>query len=67
MLSKKLSSKEKDNTIDLLRGCVNRICVTDDLKELIGLIGSANYYISRLADNRALELETKKVNDFLNE
>lgn len=67
MLDKPLTRIERDNEIDLLKGCINRICVTDDEKELIRMIGSANYRISRLAESRSLELEAKKVDDFLNE
>lgn len=65
MLDKPLRRRERDNTIDLLRGCVNRICVTDDKLELVRLMGSANYYISRLAENRILELENQEIDDFL--
>lgn len=62
---KVLSRQERDNMIDLLRGCVNRICVTDDERELIRLMGSANHYISRLAESRSLELENREIDNFL--
>lgn len=65
MLNKVLSYQERDNTIDLLRGCVNRICITDDKRELVRLMGSANYYISRLAESRILELENREIDNFL--
>lgn len=65
MLDKPLCRQERDNTIDLLRGCVNRICVTDDKRELVRLMGSANYYISRLGESRILELENREIDDFL--
>lgn len=67
MLDKPLTRRERDNEINLLEGCINRICITDNEKELIRMIGSANYRISRLAESRSLELEAKKVDDFLNE
>ena len=62
---KALSCKERNNTIDLLRDCVNRICVTDDDRELIRLMDSANHCISRLAESRSLELENREIDDFL--
>lgn len=65
MLNKVLSHQERNNTIDSLRGCVNRICVTDDERELVSLMGSANYYISRLAESRILELENREIDNFL--
>lgn len=65
MLDKPLCRQERDNTIDLLRGCVNRICITDDKRELVRLMGSANYHISRLAESRILELENREIDDFL--
>lgn len=65
MLDKPLSRKERDFEIDLLRGCVNRICVTDEKLELVRLVGSANYHISRLAESRILELENREIDNFL--
>lgn len=65
MLDKPLSRQERDNTIDLLRGCINRICVTDDKLELVRLTGSATCYISRLSESRILELENREIDDFL--
>lgn len=65
MLDKPLSRQERDNTIDSLRGCINRICVTDNKLELVRLTGSATYYISRLSESRILELENREIDDFL--
>lgn len=36
-----MTHKEMINKTDLLEGCVNRICVTDDYEEIISLYASA--------------------------
>lgn len=59
-LNKPLNYQEKSNLIDMLIGCKNRICVTDDIFELVKLQGYACEYISLLAQNRLLELELKQ-------
>ena len=63
MLDKPLSTTERHNAFDMLRGCCNRICVTDDPKELINLIGSAHYYVNLLAQSRILQLSEEVSSD----
>lgn len=40
--------QEASNNYDMLKGCVNRIFVTDDKEELISLYGGALHYLSLL-------------------
>ena len=60
LLDKPLTQIERDNSIDMLIGCKNRICVTDDVKELLSLVYSATYYINILAQSRYLELKERE-------
>lgn len=57
LLDKPLTLLERDNKIDMLEGCKNRICVTDDVGELLSLLYSATYYLNILAQSRYLELK----------
>lgn len=38
--------QKASNDYDMLKGCVNRIFVTDDKEELISLYGSSLHYLS---------------------
>lgn len=40
--------REASNDYDMLKGCVNRIFITDDIEELPRLYSSAMYYFSRI-------------------
>lgn len=60
LMDKPLTLNERDNAIGMLEGCKNRICVTYDVKELLSLVYSANYYINLLAQSRYLELKEDK-------
>lgn len=42
------SYKEASNDYDMLKGCVNRIFVTDDMEELPRLYSGAMYHFSRI-------------------
>lgn len=64
MIDKPLSRKERDNKIDLLNGCINRICVSDDKLEIVRMMGSAIRCISLLAESRILDLENQYIDDF---
>lgn len=37
-----------DDAYSMLQGCMNRICVTDDISEIIRLKKSADYHLARL-------------------
>lgn len=39
-----------DNTYDMMRGCMNRICITDDDEERENRLTSIDYYKVKLAD-----------------
>ncbi len=57
LLDKPLTRVERDNEIDLLEGCKNRICITDDVGELFSLLHSATNILNILARSRYLELK----------
>lgn len=57
LLDKPLTEIEQDNTILMLNGCKNRLCVTDDISELFTLLYSATNYLIILAESRYLELK----------
>lgn len=47
----KLSEIERrqiDNAYDMLRGCMNRMCITDDVYEFESLYKSAGFHLKRL-------------------
>lgn len=54
-----LSSSEISNLVDLIRGSVNRICVTDDIQEIVEMLGSINLNLSRISQSRIMELTEK--------
>ena len=66
LLDKPLTRVEQENNIDMLIGCKNRICVTDDVKELLSLVYSASYYINLLAQSRYLELKEREADESIN-
>lgn len=43
-----MTYQDASNNYDMLKGCVNRIFVTDDKEELISLYGGALHYLSLL-------------------
>ena len=53
-------NKSRYITIDMLRGCINRICVTDDETEVYKLCVYAQKYLFDLADYRIKKLELGK-------
>ena len=66
ILDKPLTDVERRNHIDMLEGCKNRICVTNDVKELFVLLGSAEYHLNYLAQSRFLELKEREADDSSN-
>lgn len=60
-----LTDKERSNLIDMLHGCICRICVSDDELEIVRYIGFANMYISKLAQSniRSIRKEKKEKGD----
>lgn len=52
LLDKSLSKLEKDSCIDSLEGNITRICVSDDVEEIICQLGFATERLSMLAYSR---------------
>ena len=56
ILDKPLSKIEKDDKLQMLNGCICRICVSDDPEEIVCMVGFANDYISTLAYSRMMQI-----------
>lgn len=56
LLDKPFNKIEKDNTLQMLNGCICRICVSDDPEEIVRMVGFANDSISMLAYSRMIQL-----------
>ena len=54
LLDKPFTEMEKDNTLQMLDGCICRICVSNDPEEIVRMVGFANDYISMLAYSRMM-------------
>ena len=54
--SEPLNLCEKREQIDMLDGCISRICVSDEPLEIVRMLGFANHYLGMLAQHRMLEL-----------
>jgi len=57
--SEPFSGELKQTKLDMLRGCICRICVSDDPLEIIRMLGFANDYLAMLAQNRMLQLSER--------
>lgn len=51
-----LNSDDRKFLLDLVLGSINRICVSDNPKEMLVHIASINVRLSRIAQSRILEL-----------
>lgn len=63
MVGKLLNRQEYLNLAEMLKGCINRMCVTRDQTELSNLYESANEYLHRLyfaSEHRIAENSNKK-------
>lgn len=56
LLDKSLSKSEKESCIDSLEGNIARICVSDDVEEIICQLGFATDRLSMLAYSRVKEV-----------
>ena len=56
LLDKPFNKIEKANTLQMLNGCICRICVSDDPEEIVRMVGFANDSISMLAYSRMIQL-----------
>lgn len=62
LLDKPFTEIEKGNTLQMLEGCICRICVSDDPEEIVRMVGFANDYISMLAYSRMIQLKGRIMN-----
>ena len=60
LLDKSFDNYEKEDTLRSLKGCICRICVSDNPLEIARMVGFANSYISMLAQSRMLQLQEKE-------
>lgn len=61
MEEKRLSRIQKENIYNLCIGSLNRICVTDDKKEVLDMIASLNHNVSRLGKDTFLRIDSKNI------
>ena len=57
LLDKPFDSFDKEDSLRSLKGCINRICVSEDPLEIVRMVGFANDYIAMLAQSRMMQLE----------
>lgn len=57
LLDKPLSNLEKENYIDTLQGNIARICVSNDVEEIVSSLGFATERLSMLAYSRIKEVK----------
>lgn len=60
LIDRPLSRHEIDELLRLLDGCICRICVSEDVEEIVRLLGFANDYFSMLAYSRVKEINIRK-------
>lgn len=61
LLDKPFDDYEKEDSLRMLRGCISRICVSDNPLEIVRMLGFANDYLAMLAQSRMKQL--KEQND----
>ena len=57
LLDKPLGREEKDFLLDMLKGNIARVCVSDDVEEIVMHLGFAIDRLSMVAYSRIKELE----------
>lgn len=60
LLDKPFNDYEHRDALDMLRGNINRICVSEDPLEIVRMLGFATDRLSMLAQSRILELKQKE-------
>lgn len=60
LLDAPLNSKEKEQIIEMLKGNISRICVSDSLEEIICQLGFATDRLHLLAYSRIKKLNGEK-------
>lgn len=61
LLDKPFGDYEKEDSLRMLKGCISRICVSDNPLEIVRMLGFANDYLAMLAQSRMMQL--KEQND----
>ena len=56
LIDRPLSRSEIDELLRMLDGCRCRICVSEDIEEIVRMLGFANDYLSILAYSRVKEI-----------
>ena len=59
-MDKPFTREEKDDALQVLDGCIARICVSDNPIEIIRRVGFVNDYISMLAQSNMLKIQAVK-------
>lgn len=60
LLDKPFNYAEKEETLNSLKGCICRICVSDDPLEIMQMLGFANDYLAMLAQSRMMQLKDEE-------
>ena len=61
LLDKPFDNFDKEDSLRSLKGCINRICVSEDPLEIVRMVGFANDYIAMLAQSRMMQLEEDEI------
>ena len=56
LLDNPFTNREIEDKLQMLDGCICRICVSDDPEEIVRMLGFANDYISMLAYSRMIQI-----------
>ena len=67
LLDKPYTREEKEDTLRSLQGCICRICVSDDVEEIVRMLGFANNYLSMLAYSRTKQIKEEERVELKNE
>lgn len=60
LLDTPLTYQEKHFYLDMLNGCISRICISDKPREIIQKLGFANDYLNMLAQDNMLRIKEKE-------
>ena len=56
LLDNSMTRKEIYTATDMLEGCVNRLCVSNDQLEIVRMVEFINDYASMIAQSRIMEM-----------
>ena len=63
LIDNPLTDREIEDKLQMLDGCICRICVSDDPEEIVRMLGFANDYISMLAYSRMMQIRKQNTDD----